>query len=126
MTLKIRSAVLVVVVALLLPGCSALREKEPFQATVSYDLDQTGKLVVTPPEIVVPGRFGYVQVVNNTETRRNFDIDELAVFEGILPGRSKLVLVDEAENNKSYRFYDHTNPGTVSGLVITRYSNDEE
>jgi hypothetical protein len=123
MSLRLRSAALLATVALLASGCSTLKEKDPFRVSVSYDLDQTKATVTTPDEIVVNARFGFVQVVNNTEEKMNFDIDDLAVFESILPGRSKEVQIDEARNNRSYIFYDHTHPGLIQGLMIVRFSD---
>ncbi len=124
MTSKIRFTALVVTLGLVASGCSTLKEKDPFRVSVSYDLDQSNTVVVTPPEITVDGRFGYVAVANNTEKMMNFDIDDLAVYESILPGRTKEVLVDEAVDGRSYEFYDHKNPGIIEGLLIVRFRED--
>lgn len=126
--IRLRTCVLAIAcLALLGSSCSVLRDAEPFTQTLSLDLDQNDDLVVTPSEFTVDGRFGRVEVINNTETKRNFDIDELAVFEGIVAGKSKVVAIEDAEDNKTYRFYDHEDPdGDLTGKMIVRYRTEDE
>lgn len=113
-------------VALVAPACSALRDSQPFTVTVSYDRSPGGGAIVTPLKFDADNAFGEVQVVNNTDEKRGFAIDDLAVFETIPAGQSKLVSIQEAKNNRTYTFYDQLHPKDFEGQMVVKYVAEEE
>lgn len=96
-----------VLVGGLLSACDALRDSEPFTAAVTYEQQPDGSIVVEPPEILADNSFGQIQVDNQTDCRRGFAIDDLAVYEEIPARQVRTVSVDEARDGRTYQFYDH-------------------
>lgn len=105
-------------------ACDALRDSEPFTMTVVYLQQADGTVKVT-----VSGNadnsFGQVQVDNQTDLKRGFAIDDLAVYEEIPAREVRTVEVDEARDGRTYAFYDHKNPGTVRGEMVVVYRAEE-
>lgn len=117
----------------LLAGCDALRDSEPFVATVTYEQQPDGSILVEPPTIVADNSWGQIQVDNQTDCKRGFAIDDLAVFEQI-PARQVLaVRVDEAKDGRTYNFYDHCDEigcgcdadSGISGKMRVEYRPEE-
>lgn len=112
-------------------ACSALKDQEPWTQTLKYD-DHSGEgpLTITPTKDGVPtlegdASFGEVQVVNNTIKERGFAIDELAVYEKIPAGQTRVVAVNDAKNHRTYRWYDLVNPNEIKGRLVVEFRAKE-
>jgi hypothetical protein len=106
-------------------GCDALRDSEPFTITVTYVQGPDGTITLEPAEIIADNSWGQVQVDNQTDARRGFAIDDLAVYEEIPARDVRTIQVDEAKDGRTYAFYDHKNPGEVEGEIKVRYRAEE-
>lgn len=126
MTRRILAPTLLIVLGLLASGCSFLRDAQPFTATVSYNPGTGAAVAVSPESFEADSGFGEVQVVNNTDVERGFAIDDLAVYETIPAGHSKLVILQEAKDGRTYKFYDHLHPGEVLGRMVVKYVAEDE
>lgn len=122
-----RRRVLIAVFALLMASCSALKDaREPWEADLRYE-DVSGAAVAEPATLRADGPFGRVQVSNFTQVKRGFAIEELAIYEQILPDRTLRVVVDEARDGKTYAFYDHLHPKDgPRGKLVVRFVKPEE
>lgn len=118
-----RSALSVLVIGLMVAstGCAALRDAEPFTATISYEEAPGGGITLTPDTIQGDAAFGEVQVVNDAGDKHGFAIDKLAVFEEIPSGRSKTISISEAEDDTTYTFYCQLHPGEFTGKLVIDY-----
>lgn len=118
--------VLLAAACLVTSSCAFLRDpQEPWQASVHYQLRGPGAVSV-PDRIQVDGSFGYIELTNETFVRRGFAIDELAVYEQVRPDSGTRVTVDEAEDGKTYRFYDHLHPEDgPRGTIVVRYVDED-
>lgn len=116
-----------------LPGCEALKDTEPWTATVVYSEEIPGQLTVKPLEIQADSGFGEVQVVNDSGEEHGFAITdhEAAIFEKIPAGKTRTVQVTELKNNRTYRFYcqkhDKEDVGTDEffGRIVVKYLSEE-
>ena len=126
MTRRILVPTLFVLLGLLASSCGFLRDAQPFTATVAYNPGDGGTVVVSPPSFDADAAFGEVQVVNNTDIERGFAIDDLAVYETIPAGHSKLVILQEAKDGRTYEFYDHLHPDAVRGTMVVKFVAEDE
>jgi hypothetical protein len=119
-------------------SCSALKDKEPFTATVIYDLGPGGRPYVHPLEFKADTSYGQVTVVNNTAELRGFAIDELAVYEIIPAGHSRIVNVQEAHQVPqtagctsrppchTYVWYDQKHTDQFHGKMNVHFVSEQE
>ncbi|MFA5891276.1 MAG: cupredoxin domain-containing protein [Actinomycetota bacterium] len=126
MTRRIIFPALFVALGLVVSACGFLKDAPPFTATISYNSGVGGAVVVSPATFEADAAFGEVQVVNNTDVKRGFAIDDLAVYETIASGHSKLVVIQEAKDGKTYEFYDQLHPGAIKGLMVVKYVAEGE
>lgn len=126
-TRRVLTATLALVCGLSLSGCASLRDQEPFTVTVIYDEDPiTGRLKVEPLTFEADWSFGEVQVLNKTDKEHGFAIRELAVFERIPKGLSRIVRVDEARDGRTYTFECQLHDGEFAGTMTVKYKSAEE
>jgi len=119
--------------AALLTGCDALRDSEPFVATVTYQQQEDGSILIEPETIEADNSYGQIQVDNQTDCRRGFAVDDLAVYEEIPARQVKTVGVDEAKDGRTYTFYDHCDvidcgceeKSGITGKISVEYRPEE-
>ncbi|HEX9775167.1 MAG TPA: hypothetical protein VGB83_06275 [Actinomycetota bacterium] len=97
----------VLALAATLGSCDYLKDAEPFTATVFIALGPDGRVQVTPSEIRGDWRVGEITVVNDTNDKHGFAIRELAVFEEIPAGLTRVVRVTDVKDDTTYVIDDH-------------------
>lgn len=129
-----RSIALVVIFAFAIPGCSALRERDPFiTTTVTLSEDpKTGKIIIDPPVITGNWSYGKVQIDNTTGENHGFAIDELAIYVEVTRQTAPVISIADARDDTTYMFYCHLHDvdgvpeGTeYRGELVINYSEEE-
>lgn len=121
-----RAFALAAVAAVLSSSCGWLKDPfEPWQVDIIYERQAAG-VVANPTEVTVDAPFGFVILTNETDELRGFAMDGPAVYESIKPDATVRIRVEELRDGRTYAFYDHLHPGTIRGVLRTRFVAEEE
>lgn len=120
-------------VLLAMTGCEALKDAEPWTATITYEEGPSGELLIAPLRIEADSAFGEVQVINNTNSEHGFAVTDhdAATFEKIPAGKSGTVGVTELKDNLTYGFYCQLHDekpdlrDEPTGEIIVKYLSEE-
>lgn len=121
-------AAIALAAALLAPACGALKDPiEPWDKSLNYE-GTIRTLEAQPSVVEVDGPFGFLTITNNTPVERGFAIDELAVYEKIIPDGQFRVHVEEAKDGQRYPFYDHVtgDDDKPMGYLVVKFKKEEE
>lgn len=133
MTNRFRRLQAILALALFVPSCSGLRDRDPFITdTVTLSKDPvTGAISIDPPVIYGNWSYGKVQINNTTGENHGFAIDDLAIYAEIPKDQAPIVSIGDARDDTTYMFYCHLHDpkgqeGTeYRGELIIDYAEEE-
>jgi hypothetical protein len=103
-------------------SCSALKDPDPFVKDVTITEGVGGSVTIQPLVIEGDTSFGEISVHNETNKKHGFAIFELAVFEEIPAGKSRVVGIAEIKNHTDYKFFCHLHRQKISGQTVDEFS----
>lgn len=124
-------ALFAMLATLLLPACTALKDREPFitPAIVLTEDPTTGQPVMTPDEVTGTWSYGRIQIENSTGTDYYFVQDDLAIYQVLPKGQAPIVQISEARDGRDYIFYlakgKPEGEPKVQGILRMRYQKED-